>query len=1406
MYLIFDTETTGLPKNFNAPVDDLDNWPRVVQIAWQLHDSKGKLLEAKNHIVKPDGFVIPFNSEKIHGISTQRALDEGKDLKLVLEELESAIDRSEVLIGHNIIGFDLMVVGAEHLRVGLESRMFDKDTTDTMKDTVSFVALPGGRGGGFKYPSLTNLHIKLFGEGFGDAHDAAYDVSANARCFFGLLQQEVVETRGEIAPSEVAYEAPKLDSANFAKSQAEAKAKRDKEKQAKRPKRNLPFAHLHVHSEFSILQSVAPVKKILAKARELKMPAVAITDLGNLHGAFKAVDGQGDDLKVIIGCELYVAHERQKHKFTKDKPDQVYQQVLLAKNQEGYHNLCKISSWGYIEGYYNGMPRAGKDLIEKYSEHLIATTGNLYGEVPKIILDRGEIEAEEAFKWWVDTFGDDFYVELSRHGLPEEDRVNQVLMEFAAKYNVKPIATNDVYLMSEKDKQAHDVLLCVKDGNVIADDAAHDSYKKYRRQRYSLTNDQYYFKSQEEMNELFYDIPEAIENTMEIVNKCQPIKLRRDILLPIYPLPEPFTDENEYLKHISFEGAKTRYETPLSKEVVDRIDFELKVIKDMGFPGYFLIVQDFINVAKDIGVSVGPGRGSAAGSAVAYSVGITNIDPIKYDLLFERFLNPERISMPDIDIDFDDEGRADAIQYVVDKYGKNQVAQIITYGTMAAKMSIKDVARALELPLSESNALANLVPSTPGTTLKKAFDEVPELVTISKRTDLQGETMRLAQKLEGSVRGTGIHAAGVIIAPDDLLNYIPVCTSKDADLFVTQFDGKVIEDAGMLKMDFLGLKTLTVIKGAINRIKKNHGVSIDIDEIPFDDSKTLELYQKGETVGTFQFESPGMQKYLKELKPSNIEDLIAMNALYRPGPLQFIPNFINRKHGKEEVEYPHELLEPILKNTYGIMVYQEQIMQAAQIMAGYSLGGADLLRRAMGKKKIEEMERQRGIFVEGAAKHHNIPAKKAESTFAIMEKFAAYGFNRSHSAAYSVVAYQTAYLKANYPAEYMASVMSNSMGQIDKITFFLEECKRMGLKVLGPSVNESSRFFDVNDKGEIRFGMGAIKGTGEAAVDGVIEEREANGAYKNIWDFVERVNLRTVNKKTLESLAYGGAFDELGNENERMHRAQFFHIPDGESSSGIEKIIKYGAHTQAEKQSSQVSIFGGSGGLETPKPSLHNCEPWPNLEKLKFEKEVIGFYLTGHPLDPYKLEIKHLCKPYRDVEIYQNKEISVGGIIGEVSIRQSKKGNQFALFALEDFEGSLRLALFGDTFMRFQHLITEGTSVFIKGKVKERYNSPGQWELSPHFISLLSEVREKEVKKIILTMDLDDLSENTVTELHNLVQKNEGGCELQLKIQYKDKTDQKQQMRLVSKTFRIDPNSEVIDYLGMMNEVEVGVG
>ncbi|MCB0503979.1 MAG: DNA polymerase III subunit alpha [Cyclobacteriaceae bacterium] len=1158
----------------------------------------------------------------------------------------------------------------------------------------------------------------------------------------------------------------------------------------------LDFNHLHCHTQFSLLDGAASISGMMQKAQHDGMKAVALTDHGNMFGAFKFVaEASKYNVKPIVGCEFYVVEDRHKKQFSKEDKDNRFHQLMLAKNATGYKNLSKLTSLGYMEGMYSKWPRIDKELIEKYHEGIIATSCCLAAEIPQAILNKGEEEAEELLKWWIDLFGEDFYIELQRHELDEQKIVNEVLLKFAKKYHLKIIATNDSHYVDQEDSTAHDILLCVNTGELQSKPVWKGSGFGGKDYRFGFPNNEFYFKTQNEMNTLFSDVPVAIDNTNEIVDKVEHLKLERDILLPNFPLPPEFTSEDEYLKHLTFEGAKSpkRY-GEITAEIEERINHELGIIKTMGFAGYFLITADMINAGRDLGVMIGPGRGSAAGSVVAYALGITNIDPIKYSLLFERFLNPERISMPDIDTDFDDQGRQKVIDYVVDKYGYNQVAQIITYGTMAAKMAIKDVARVRDLPLSEANALAKLVPEMPGTTLEKAFNEVSELGEIRKQKSEQGLILEMAQKLEGSVRNTGIHAAGVIIAPDDLTNYIPVSTSKDSNLLVTQYDGKVIESAGMLKMDFLGLKTLTIIKDALALIKKNRGVDIDIDNINLEDEKTFALYQRGDTIGTFQFESTGMRKYLQILKPTNIEDLIAMNALYRPGPMEFIPNFINRKHGREKVEYPHELLEPILKNSYGIMVYQEQIMQTAQIMAGYSLGQADLLRRAMGKKKLDEMAKQREVFVAGAKEKHNIDRKKAEEIFAVMEKFAAYGFNRSHSAAYSVVAYQTAYLKAHYPSEYMASVLTHNQNNIDKITFFLDECRKQNIPVLGPHINESSMYFDVNKEGKIRFGLGAIKGTGEAAVEAIISERDEHGSFKDIFDFAERINLRAVNKKTFESLAMGGAFDCFKGTSRRQYLFQ-----EGEQPSGIELAVRYGNSFQNDKNASQHSLFGGDSGVEIPKPKLPQCEPYSEIEKLKIEKDVVGFYISGHPLDQYKVDIENFCTCTLDqYKEHKNQVIRLAGIVTKFVERTSKRGAPFGLFSIEDYNDTIDVAMFGEDYMKHRHLLQVGGFVYMIGKVEERYNQEGEWEFRPRVIQLLSNIREDLSKEIQVNVDVTLLNEELVNQLEMIAKENPGKCKFVVTLY---SAEESMKVELLSKRYMVNPNNHLIEGLTLLDTV-----
>jgi len=1398
-------------------MSDLDNWPRLVQLAWQLHDARGKLLSNKNYIIRPEGFTIPFNAEKVHGISTKRALEEGHDLKDILQIFREDVIQSKYLVGHNI-GFDIHVVGSEYLRGALVMPFEDMAELDTKDISTQFCALPGGKGGKFKWPTLTELHQKLFGEGFGDAHDAAYDVAATARCFFGLIAQKVQNPAPGISSEEVQYEAPVLAEANFA--QRDTEVQESKEDTTKKSTSGgivettaSPFTHLHVHSQFSVLQATSEIPTLVAKAKALGMSALAMTDHGNMMGAFHFVkEAMSKEIKPILGCEFNLCRDR-KNKASKDDG---YQTVLLAKNKAGYHNLAKLASYANTEGFYY-VPRIDKELLVQYKGDLIASTGGIWGEIPYLILNVGETQAEEAFVWWKEQFEDDFYVELNRHGVPEEDKVNEVLLEY--------FASNNSYYNEKGDAKAHDILLCVKDGELL------EKPKKYvgkrgREFRFGFPNDEFFLKSPDEMKQLFTDLPEAIHCTQEIVDKCEIYKLAREVLLPKFDIPDEFKHpedeadggkrgENAYLRYLTYEGAKKRY-PELSEEIQERLDFELKTIENTGYPGYFLIVQDFTRAARDMGVSVGPGRGSAAGSAVAYCVAITNVDPIKYDLLFERFLNPDRVSLPDIDIDFDDEGRQAVIDYVINKYGTNQVAQIITYGTMAAKSAIRDTARVLNLPLPEAGRLANLVPDIKLKTLFELAKNRPalldklkgqgellqkaeELIKIAQGLDDSAKTINQAAVLEGSVRNLGIHACGVIITPSDITNFVPVALAKDSDMVCTQFDNAVVESAGLLKMDFLGLKTLTLIKDAIKIIKERHGIQLDADAFPIDDVKTYELFQRGETVGIFQYESPGMQKYMRELKPTVFADLIAMNALYRPGPLAYIPSFIKRKHGTEPITYDLEDMKEYLEETYGITVYQEQVMLLSQKIAGFTKGEADVLRKAMGKKQKDVLDKMKPKFVEQAAsKGHD--AKKLEKIWTDWEAFASYAFNKSHSTCYAWIAYQTAYLKAHYPAEYMASVLSNNMNDITQVTFFMEECKRMGLQVLGPDVNESKSGFTVNAQGEIRFGMAAIKGAGTAAVEEIIKERISKGPYKNIFEFAKRVNTRTLNKRSMEALAMAGSFDCF----KEHHRRQYLEAPDGDVSL-IEKASRYAQKIQQEEDSAQVSLFGGSSGsTEVPLPSVAPMEPFSQIQQLNIEKEVVGLFISGHPLDQYKLEIDSFTNAtltaLNDLDSLKGKnELRLAGSVASFAHRTTKNGKPFGTLTMEDYHGTFTFFLFGEDYVKFKQYFMTGWFLFINGGVSQKkWGNENELEFKINSISLLSEVRGRMIKGLKVNINLDDLTLDLMEKLESITAKYKGDAKLYIEV-----LDQQENisLELFSKKIKVDPSAELIKELKLLPEV-----
>ena len=1230
------------------------------------------------------------------------------------------------------------------------------------------------------------------------------------------------------------------------------------------------FIHLHVHTYYSILDGQSPVQKIVDKAVANGMRGMAITDHGNMFGVKELynycnkINGKlkeegKEPFKPIFGCEMYVAHRRKSDR-VKEKGDMGgYHLIVLAKNYKGYKNLIKLVSRAWVDGYYM-RPRTDREDLEKYHEDLIVCSACIAGEVPSKILKGDMAGAREALEWYKRVFGDDYYLELQRHEVkdphqranretfPLQQRANKELISLAHEYGIKLVCTNDCHFVDQENAEAHDHLLCLATGKDL-DDPNRMLYSK-----------QEWFKTREEMNAIFSDVPEALSNTLEILDKVEFYSIDHAPIMPFFPIPKEFgteeetrkrispeqlfreftTDENgneimshedaekkikklggldklyrikfeaDYLAKLAYDGAKKLYGDPLTDEVHERIKFELHIMKTMGFPGYFLIVQDFINSARDeLGVMVGPGRGSAAGSVVAYCLGITKIDPIKYDLLFERFLNPDRISLPDIDTDFDDDGRGKVLEWVEDKYGHDKVAHIITYGTMATKNSIKDVARVEKLPLDISNRLCKAIPDKLPDGLKmnlpNAIKCVPELRDAEASANpLLANTIKYAKMLEGTVRGTGIHACGTIICRDAISEWVPVSTAEDKSdpghkLLATQYDGHVIEETGLIKMDFLGLSTLSIMKETVENIRLTQGFTLDLDKIPIDDELTYKLYQEGRTIGTFQFESAGMQKYLRELRPTVFEDLIAMNALYRPGPMDYIPSFIARKNGKEEIKYDIPCMEKYLKDTYGITVYQEQVMLLSRQLANFTRGESDALRKAMGKKKKAIVDAMKPKFIEGGKKNGHDP-KILEKIWADWEKFASYAFNKSHATCYSWVAYQTAYLKAHYPAEFMAGNMSRCISDITKITKLMSECQSMGIPCLGPDVNESQRKFSANKKGEVRFGLSAIKGMGDAAAVNIIAEREKNGPYKDIFDFVQRVNLSAVNRKAMESLALSGGFDSFG-----IRREQYFGL-NAKGDTFVETLLRYGQVYQSEQSSMQNSLFGDMGGVEITTPPIPTVEPWSTMELLKKERELVGIYLSAHPLDDYAVVLNHMCnlkctqigREMDKKELSKFEELSFGGIVTSVSSRWTKTNKPFGIVTIEDFEGAGEIALFGEEWTKWQSMLQEEYPVYITAKCQQRFrNNPDAYDLVIKKIEFLSDVKDKSIDKFTIYIDSTLFADSCMTDLETMLRSNTGHVPLYFNIH---DIEHNTNIEMFCRNVAVDVNKKLLSFLDEMDK------
>lgn len=1407
MFLIFDVETTGFIKEGTTDYSHLDNYPRIVQLAFQLHDINGKLIKQYTQIVKPDGFEIPYAAAQIHKITTERAKKEGIELVAVLKDFLSALEQAEVVAGHNILSYDIRIITAEFIRAGIDTDIFNRKIfidTCSSKEVINFCQLSGGKGGGFKSPKLSELYEKLFGKSFELAHNAAFDVHANAAAFFELLKRQIIQIPSlAIHPNQIEYELPNLETLYHSEKQFHTKKSSSSSTSTTLSSSHLSkihFAYLHNHSIYSISHSTVPISKLVKKAAEYGASALALTDLSYMSGVVEFYNAVKEinkeikqknaaasnthnesisEIKPIIGCEFYLCEDLKKE----NSKSSNYQIPILAKNLKGYSNLCKLSSLSFIDGFYY-VPRIDKKNLLANKEGLIVLSGWIYGEIPQVLLNEGEQRAEELVLWYKEHFQDDFYLELNNHFLEEEKYINEFLIKMAEKHQIKAIAAQNNYYLNPDEAEAFDTLICIKNGETKSKPIGKGSGK-----RYGLPNNEFYFKSPTQIQELFSFYPQAITNAIELAQKIEVYSVEKEVVLPKFDIPKEFAAqhsnlsekelENEYLKYLTYKGAEKKY-PQMTDEIKSRIDFELSVIAKMGFPGYFLIVSDILAEARKRGIRIGPGRGSAAGSIVAYCVGITNVDPIQYNLLFERFLNPERVSMPDIDIDIADDRREEVIEYIVQKYGKERVANIITFASLGGKSAIKDTARALGLNPQEINLIAQA--ATPLIDLKISIEEIlhPEKIKLGGEINdeqslhsLQSqiktlydkyiqshprakEVLEQASKIEGCLRHTGKHACGLIIAPEKLDTISPLGKDTKSGQIIAQFDISVAEKAGLLKMDFLGLTTLSIITETLKYVKQNKGIEIDIDNIPLNDEQTFDIFKNGYTDEIFQFESPGMKKYLKQLKPDNINDLIAMNALYRPGPMKYIDSYIRRKHKIEKIEYPFPEMKDILEETYGITVYQEQVMLLSQRLAGFTKGQADELRKAMGKKKLDVLQKMEQQFLEGCKKN-GYPIEKVKKIWEDWKDFASYAFNKSHSVCYAILAYQTAYLKAHFPSEFMCAAL-NTKQDIESIANVLYECYRMGIKILPPDINESTEKFNVTPDENIRFGLSYIKNVSSTFVTELIHSRKEKGKIQHIFELSEKLPPQALNKRSIESLAQAGAFDSLPN----IHRAMFF-VPASDGYTLTEKLSRW-AETQ---QKNQGSIFD-----TIQYPDILPVKEWDTQTHLTKEKEVLGLFISATPLDKYQILIQYLpnystIKALNDAisegkESIQNKNITIAGWINSIEQRLSRNNTIYYNLVLEDVTGKTNTLFISDEIARacgITHHINDLKCYVISGTIENK-NRLGagignEWEYRVHQCVAIDDVIKQKSRLKILVY-IKDIQLSLINDFEKMFNTNGG--------------------------------------------------